>query len=301
MSPDPAKTPLDELDVAMGPDLVTLLRETGSAPRDVTTVTGLPSPVLGRATFRIELVDGRVLKGRRFDEPAHAAGLVRLTGLLGFECLSRVVARRGAATLDEWVPGPVAGGSSPTPEFLEACGAILGRIHSRPAPASDLASAPSVAVRRAVAEQQVGELERLGLVDPGLGRQLRAVVTAEVPVTATVGFVHRDFAPENLVLGPSGRPVVVDNTTLAIDLHDFDLGRTWYRWPMTAGEWTAFTAGYRRERSPDAFAAHFRFWAATVLMDAALFRHHARSEGADVPLMRLATLATHAEPGQFPG
>ncbi len=189
------------------------------------------------------------------------------------------------------MPGPTIEGLARTPAVLEACGAILGRIHARPPLPSDLVSAPSVEGRRAVAEQQVGQLERLGLVTSGLGPQLRALIAAEAPVTATAGFVHRDFAPGNLVLSPEGRPVAVDNTTLGIDLHDFDLGRTWYRWPMTADEWTAFARGYRRERSPDAFDAHFRFWAVAALVDAALFRYNACVDGVEIPLTRLALLA----------
>jgi len=303
MSSEPTQTSLEAHLVSLGQDLAALLRETRSAPRQVTPVTDLPSPVLGRATFRIELTDGRVLKGRRFDQPAHAESLVRLTGLLGLECLSQVVARRAAATLEEWVPGPTVEGVPRTPDLLEACGAVLGRIHARPAPPSDLAGAPSVALRRAVAEEQVATLERLGLLPPRLGQEVRALVAAEAPATATAGFVHRDFAPENLVLGPAGRPVAVDNTTLAIDLHDFDLGRTWYRWPMTAEKWEAFAAGYRRGRSPDAFAAHFRFWTAAALVDAALFRHYARTEGVEVPLERLTALvqAPEARPGRGGG
>ena len=296
MAPGAAHEEQEHL-VSMGRDLATLLRETGSAPRRITPVTDLPSPVLGRATFRLELEDGRVLKGRRFDQPSHAESLVRLTGLLGLECLSQVVARRAAATLEEWVPGPSVEGLPRTPDLLEACGAVLGRIHARPAPPSEVASAPSVQLRRAVAEEQIGALERLGLVSPRLGREIRALVAAETPATASAGFIHRDFAPENLVVGPAGRPVAVDNTTLTIDLHDFDLGRTWYRWPMSAEEWTAFAAGYRRARSPDAFAAHFRFWAAAALVDAALFRHGARTEGVEVPLERLAALVHAREDG----
>jgi hypothetical protein len=300
MSGRPTKAGLEDPVVRMGEDLATLLRETGSAPRQVTPVTDLPSPVLGRATFRIELTDGRVVKGRRFDRPAHAESLVRLTGLLGLECLSQVLARRAAATLEEWVPGPTVEDLPRTPDLLEACGTVLGRIHACPAPPSDLAKAPSVALRRTVAEEQVAALERLGLVPPRLGREVRAIVAAEAPATATAGVVHRDFAPDNVVVGPAGRPVAVDNTTLAIDLHDFDLGRTWYRWPMTAEEWTAFAAGYRRGRSPDAFAAHFRFWTAAALVDAALFRHDARTGGVEVPLARLAALvhAPEDDPGR---
>jgi hypothetical protein len=297
MSQEPTKTPLDEVGVGLGQDLLTLLRATGSVPSRITPVTDLPSPVLERATFRIELADGRVLKGRRFDQPSHADSLVRLTGLLGLECLSRVVGREGAATLEEWVPGPTVESSLPAPDLLEACGAILGQIHARPAPPSDVASAPSVATRRALAEEQVAKLERLGLVSPRLGRELRELVATEAPATATAGFIHRDFAPGNLVLGPAGRPVAVDNTTLGIDLHDFDLGRTWYRWPMTAEEWTTFVAGYRRERSPAAFRAHFRFWAAVALVDAALFRHKARMEGVEIPMARLVALVRTRKAG----
>jgi hypothetical protein len=66
---------------------------------------------------------------------------------------------------------------------------------------------------------------------------------------------------------------------------------------MTAEEWTTFVAGYRRERSPAAFHTHFRFWAAVALVDAALFRYKARTEGVEIPMARLAALVRTRKAG----
>jgi hypothetical protein len=276
----------------MGPDLGALLAATGCAPVRVTPVTGLPSRVLKRGSFRIDLADGRVLKGRRFDQPSHAEGFERLAGLSRLEGLPRVLARQGSATLEEWVPGTPLSEAPLSPALLRACGAVLGRLHALPAPPSEAAAAPDVHVRRAALESQLGELERLSLVPSRLARRVRRLVGAEAPASATVGFIHRDFCPENLVLGPGGRPVAVDNTTLAIDCHDFDLGRTWYRWPMTEAQWAPFTEGYRDHRDPGPFVAHRRFWATAALVEAALFRHRAGTPRAGVPIERLHALVS---------
>jgi aminoglycoside phosphotransferase (APT) family kinase protein len=115
-----------------------------------------------------------------------------------------------------------------------------------------------------------------------------------------VGLVHKDFCRENMVVSPDGVVRVVDNETLAVDCPDYDLTRTWYRWPMDPAQAVAYLAGYRRHRSTETLARHFPFWAVAVLSESALFRLR-RGLSAALPLGRLRELLDrHAVSGERP-
>jgi aminoglycoside phosphotransferase (APT) family kinase protein len=129
-------------------------------------------------------------------------------------------------------------------------------------------------------ERDAAELLAARLLDPELARSARAAAAAERPAEATSGVIHKDFCAENLVLSHAGRIVCVDDATLSFGPHDLDLARSWWRWPMTKTERTHFEAGYREQRSLEAFARHFRFWATCVLVAAAATRLRSRAPGA---------------------
>jgi Ser/Thr protein kinase RdoA (MazF antagonist) len=293
----------------LGTDLEALVATVGVRLVAAAPITGLPSATLGRATFRLEFGDGRVLKGRRFDTPADAERVELLTRALGLPSLPRVWARRGAALLEDWIPGVSLDGAAPSLARFREAGALLGAIHgvtTRLATPALLPAAveapPSVDARRASTVRGVDGLARLRLVTAAAARRLRALVDAHAPsdpaaVRPQRGIVHRDFCAENIVLARDGQLWVVDNGTLTIDAYDLDLGRTWYRWPMTPEQWNVFVHGYRLHRSPDGFIAHFPFWAIAVLVEAALFRHQAVVPGAWEPIRRLEALLDAVDRG----
>jgi thiamine kinase-like enzyme len=70
----------------------------------------------------------------------------------------------------------------------------------------------------------VTDAERRRLVD-----QLRA----GLPSRSARGPVHGDLCAENLVVTPDGRIVSIDNERVRIDFLDYDLARTFVRWPMS--------------------------------------------------------------------
>src|SRR5262249_50894963 len=126
---------------------------------------------------------------------------------------------------------------------------------------------------------------------------LRDVIRAHVPDHQETGIIHRDFCGENLVLDPLGTPHIVDNGTLTVDAYHFDLARTWYRWPMTSAERRAFEAGYAACGDLASYRAHFPFWAVAVLVEAALFRHYAKTRGRRIPIQRLIELLSVLDRG----
>jgi hypothetical protein len=63
----------------------------------ITILTTLPSRSRSRAAFRLDLLDGRVVKARRFDSVAEAERVERLSRFLDRRCFPKVLALRGAA------------------------------------------------------------------------------------------------------------------------------------------------------------------------------------------------------------
>lgn len=301
----------DDLRSQLGPDLGALVTTVGVPLTALTEITGLPSEVLSRATFRLVFADGRVVKGRRFGGPGAAARMVDIARALALPRLPRVLARRGVAVLKEWIAGSALDASAATPDLLRSCGALLAAIHRVPSgDGAWRAGALPLRDRTTATVAGLARLEALGWLTAGEARRLLKLVEAGAPRTAELGFIHRDFCAENIVLGPGGELYVVDNETLAYDAYDFDLARTRYRWPMGAAAWAAFEQGYGASRDLGSYRAHATWWAVAVLVEAALFRHRARTPRAMAPVEhllallatgRIVTPASSAGPAGRPG
>ena len=98
--------------------------------------------------------------------------------------------------------------------------------------------------------------------------------------------IHRDYCAENLLLAPSGRIHVVDNESIDVGPLDYDLARTWYRWPMGPRQRAAYWKGYARYRDPGSFSSSFAFWAVKVLVESSLFRLDNSSDASDTKRMQ---------------
>jgi hypothetical protein len=89
----------------LGGDLWALVEARGGRLVAVTPVATRPSHLRSRAAFCLRFDDGRVLKGRRAASEACAARVERWSGLLDSRHFPRLLARRGAALLSDWVDG----------------------------------------------------------------------------------------------------------------------------------------------------------------------------------------------------
>jgi hypothetical protein len=87
---------------------------------------------------------------------------------------------------------------------------------------------------------------------------------------------------------------VIDVDTLAVDSPDYDLARTWYRWPMEAGQFSTYLEGYRRVGSTLDFEEYALYWRIAVLVESALFRLVRRTGRSEVPMRRLRELLNEA-------
>ncbi|MCK6461226.1 MAG: aminoglycoside phosphotransferase family protein [Planctomycetes bacterium] len=238
-----------------------------------------------RETFRLDLADGTVLKGRRLRTAALAARVEAFAERLDPSRFTRILARRGAALLEEWVPGEALDREPEDPRHVRWAGDTLGRLHRLPTPRGR--GAWWLRARRALLSRHL-----LRLADGGaLGRKdaasLRDLALSDAPATTDLGVVHRDICPENIVLAPDGRLRCVDNVTARAGAPDEDLARTCYRWPLEGRVLDVFLEAYRPHRDPGAFLRHRRFWMIAALSHASWIRHSRGYARADVPLRRL--------------
>lgn len=294
MQPPIAGTPalLDALDE----DLVYALRELGAALVEAVSLQDAGTPAYGAPAFRLRLADGRTLKARHFVDEAGAESVEYALRHLQHPCFPHVVARRGRVLLTEWVAGRPLTDADCSPARLRECGALQGFVHAVPI-APDAPDQPANPIGSSWARLRTG-ISALTAADILQEHEShRAVELAErhAPAACALGFAHNDFCAENIVLTPAGDVSVIDNEMLGIGPLDYDLGRTWYRWPMTPAQRAAYLDGYRRHRSSQDFERHFYYWTLVATVDGASFRMRTSPPTAAVPLARLRTLLAQAD------
>lgn len=276
----------DPYTAELGGDLAALVRASRRVLRDVRPLSrrGVPP----RATsFRLCFAAGPDLKGVILDHAARATTVAELASHLSGG-LPRIVARCGAALLTEWVAGEDLRSAGYDEVILRACGAWQARVHTQPVP-HRLEAGECLRQYSGTLCRKLGALRSAGALDAPTAAALEAYALAAVPARCELGILLGDCCAENLVWHDDA-PCFVDLETLALGPLDYDLARTWYRWPMAAAERRAWLAGYAARRPPEAFLAHFPFWATAALVNGAVFRLAARPEGAAVPLAALRAL-----------
>jgi hypothetical protein len=270
------KETLMETDRSLGADLEAL-------------VSGRPAPLVeaarigqrverpSRATWRFAFADGSLLKGRRLASEAAARDVEAIVARLDRERFPRVVARRGAALLEEWILGETAKGGAPLARWA---GETLGAVHRTPPPDGLRPPPPP----RNQLEEDVLWLVEAGALSPAEAQGLRA---RAAPPLSPPALVHRDLHPENVVLDALGRFHAVDNAAARLGHPDEDLARTFHRWPMAPAEEALFLEAYAAHRDPRGYLAHRRFWWAAAVARSARVRLERGYEGAAETVRRL--------------
>jgi aminoglycoside phosphotransferase (APT) family kinase protein len=278
----------------IGAQLLGLVEACGARVSGAKELTTLPSPVVERAAWRLELDDGRVLKGRVFPLASDAERFRELHACLPQPGFPRLLGQSGRAVLLEWVPGEPAP-PEPCPAFLRRCGRLLGRLHAAALPTgapARLASDATHLPRDLGAELR--ELAAAGALGAEEALRLAALAERDRPAHAERGLAHLDLAPDNVVVDAAGDPWLVDNATLCIAPLDYDLARTFYRWPLRAEQRAAFLAGYRELRDPSGFETARGYWSLCAALQSALLRTRRRSGAVGVPVAELRRLLAGA-------
>jgi aminoglycoside phosphotransferase (APT) family kinase protein len=284
--PDP-----QQLERAFERDLAWLsgeLRAEVVSAESVSPLRGLGHP---RTAFCVDLSDGRRVKLRRMSEVGEAAELERLLAALAPIGFPQVIARRARCLVLEWIPGKLLSDERETTEWIDAAGALLGRMHRTRLEGDALpAERPATAELDRCDSQLAALVTAKQLTRPQADAVADAIVrnTAERPIH---GIVHGDFAPENLVIDTSGALHAIDEEVVRIGILDLDLARTWSRWPMAGHTWVAFLAAYAAASGRSCNDDQLFGWKLRTLVVSAWYRAAFRLRGADAAVARLLDFA----------
>jgi len=263
------------------PDLSALLETAGLEVSHSEEITPLPGSTTPRRTFRLQLTDGRVIKGRIVRDAGAASRMQRWLPMLPEERFPPLLATSGTATLEAWYPGRPCREADDS--MLETAGALLGEIHGLLEREQVSSSDDRLIGWFEDIERWIEEL-RLGgsLSDEHAGRVLARAADTRPP-HATWGMRHGDFCGENLVIGDRGL-CCIDNVSVAPGILESDLAQTFYRWPMTARERERFLLGYQRHAVPTTFLDHECFWMIAAALRSASIRLRGNTGGIEAPL-----------------
>ncbi|HSQ00562.1 MAG TPA: aminoglycoside phosphotransferase family protein [Candidatus Dormibacteraeota bacterium] len=281
-----------ECTAELGEDLAALVRAVGR-PLSAATPLSRRGALAIATAFRLHFADGTVLKGSRLVAAADAARVAALAADLR-PLVPRVVASGGAALLSEWVDGESLVGVDWPDELLRRCGAAQAQVHVRAVPADDPSQAAQRSRRQVV--QWLDALAESGVLLAGERAALAELAARHAPAACATGISLGDYCADNIVCRASGEPCLIDLETLAIAPSDYDLGRTWYRWPMSAAQRAAYLDGYGAHRDASTFLAHLPFWHIAAMAEGALFRHRERRPDLGVPVAGLRGLLRDASP-----
>jgi phosphotransferase family enzyme len=270
-------------------DLEQALADLGATPARIEVVSSPHSPRPRPGAFRLCLADGRQLKATLTTSGGHAKKVKYLLGCLDARVFPPVLARHGRVIVTEWINGePLEVDASPA--RLREAAAVQAKLHLTPVPADcryPTRDLDGLAVQAEADMRAAADLDAIGDVRAGAAVD---ALRRFAPSVADCGFVHRDFCPENLVVGGGGALCAIDNETISLGPYDFDLARTWYRWPMDAARRRIHLEAYAARRATGAFLDHFPFWAIAVLADSIQLRRAAAGPVLSAPVERLRAL-----------
>ncbi len=282
---------------ALDAGLALLIARAGAPLAAARELTTLPSPVLERPAWRLELADGRVRKGRVFADAAEAERFAALAAYLPRPGFPRLLERAGRAVLLEWIPGEGVGAAPPA-SLLGRCGALLGALHRQrlPSDAAQRFASGATALPEPL-EPLLGEIAAAGWLESGEVDALAELARRAQPERCERGLAHLDFCAENLVVTREAEPFCIDNATLAVAPLDYDLARTWMRWPLPPEARAAFLAGYRQHRETTDFEAAFDYWRICAHAHSARLRLRRRVGDVGTPVAGLRETLGQARAG----
>ena len=265
------------------------LAKSADAPLTGVAILSRPS-IAARGTFRLMFADGSVMKGRRCEHRWQAKRIQEHAAYLDPRHFPRIHRRDGCALLEEWIEGrPLA--ATADDGVFERSGALLAALHSVGLPQDRRGSAlPYIEASGSRVTRGLARLVRLNAITKEDGAAARELAMSSMPRDLVPALVHGDFCGDNMVVDANGRIHPIDNESVIVHVPEYDLARTWYRWPMSGPQRAAYEKGYGDSPAAARFHMHFDFWAILVLVESVLFRHRVAIGTPEVPLQRLRSL-----------
>lgn len=229
------------------PTLLAALAALGLEPRAWHELSRFGRPPRRRGAYRVELRDGRTVKGRVCLTEADGARVAALQDRLRDLPLPRRLARHGRVLVEAWVDGTPVAPDAHDPGLLDDAARLLAAIHRAtlegPPRGGDVGDDPTAALRT-TACARLEELRATAVLDDAQAHTLARALAAPPRAAEGTSVVHGDFCAANLVRAHDGRLVVVDNELLDTGPPDYDLGMTWYRWPLDDADAGRFERAY---------------------------------------------------------
>jgi aminoglycoside phosphotransferase (APT) family kinase protein len=231
---------------------------------------------------------------RYYARPTKVRQAAALRVGLADDRLPKILLVSGRVVVEEWIDGVSLQHLPPSESRLSQAADLLGALHATRAVGRlrlPLWRRVRPLLRRA--ERHLARLVAAGAVCDAERRLIACSLARFAPEHAWAGVTHDDFCAENLVEDPSGRVLAVDNEHMGIGFLEFDLARTWYRWPMSVEAWERFQDRYSSWRGPvDREKAPF--WRLAAVLSGAYVRL-LRLGGAriEAPLGKLRELVTN--------
>jgi aminoglycoside phosphotransferase (APT) family kinase protein len=272
--------------LSLGAPIDTALATLGGRPVEAVEVGGWRT---GRATYRVSLSDGRIVKVRQLRARNRVTRAAALVAAVDDPRLPAALAILGAVSVEAWVEGTVLSSRRPTGREIDAAADLLTDLHALVEIAGHRfrKQQPTAAVL-ARTKHQVEDLTAAGLLTRHDASRLVARVAVGLPTTAPRGVIHGDLRAENLVVTPSGALVSIDNEAVHLDFLATDLGRTWARWPMSPSDWTRFRRRYAAKGRSDVREHDDTAWCIIAAVKGAHRWRSARHPNTDAPLHALA-------------
>ena len=263
-------TTVERVEQDPGSDILEAVRNLDGEVDAVEEITGLRRPANRHACFKLQLTDGRTVKGRRFKSAEKRESVTALYPLLEGLPFSRVLSVHGTAMIEEWIHGSPDGPGELGTESICSLATILGKLHSRNVPPEiSLAKQRDMEWYSRRLRRQLAELIDLGHVDSQTAAKLHGRAMHIQAKDLENGIIHTDFHPRNMVMKECGDIWIVDNEGLRLGAMDYDIARSWRRWPMTRAQREMFCKAYAEFRSLDSFLADQEFWSICTLVKSA--------------------------------
>ena len=269
------------MNLSMSEEIVNTCRQLGFTPLTSELITTFAQHRSGRKAHRVTTNANSVVKVRCLSEEWRVERLCRMRNSTAGVRLSPMLARRGRVMVEDWIQGHTLDHFPSEDDTLRKAASLLARLHS--CRVDD--SPPGSGISPELVQERLDWLRHRAILEQSQLRALESVFENSSAWRGQRGLIHGDFCGENLVQDVDGEVWSVDNENLDLDFLDYDVGLSWYRWPLPPEQWKGFLNYY--ERFSQRTVSDLDFWKAVAVVKGLYFHSTLGAKGVDFPKSRL--------------